>query len=62
MAETEPGNPQIPSKIASDSDIRTDIPRYNIYENGTLVDTVSNMAGEWKEDSVAFLIVRSGCL
>lgn len=48
----------IPSSVAKDCDIRSDIPRYNIYEDGVLVDTVENIEHEWKDDSVAFLI---GC-
>ncbi|CAD6588349.1 MAG: hypothetical protein CYPHOPRED_004342, partial [Cyphobasidiales sp. Tagirdzhanova-0007] len=48
----------VPTHIAADSDIRTDIPSYNVYENGKLVKTAKNIDSEWKEDSVAFFI---GC-
>ncbi|OFL49518.1 MULTISPECIES: putative hydro-lyase [unclassified Nosocomiicoccus] len=46
------------SRFAKDSDIRTDIPFYNIYKNGTLVDTVEDVTDIWQDDFVSFLI---GC-
>ncbi|KAF9260697.1 DUF1445-domain-containing protein [Marasmius fiardii PR-910] len=58
IGETRPGDPQIPNHLASDCDIRTDLPLYNVYRNGKLVDTKNNISEEWKSDSVAFLI---GC-
>lgn len=39
-------------------DIRTDHPGYNVYENGKLMATKSDIEEEWNESSVAFLI---GC-
>lgn len=39
-------------------DIRTDIPAYNIYEHGHLVESKSHIKEEWTAHSVAFLI---GC-
>lgn len=39
-------------------DIRHDIPRYNIYEDGCLQESKGDIEDEWAEDSVAFLI---GC-
>lgn len=41
-----------------DIDIRTDIPSYNVYRDGALVDTVSDVRDLWAEDSVAFAL---GC-
>lgn len=54
---TEPGNP-ILSHIAKGADIRTDIPRYRVYEKGKLVTEVKNIKRYWRDDMVAFLI---GC-
>lgn len=52
--------PSIPDdKIAASLDIRTDTPRYNIYQDGTLSQTgVPHIKDIWQEDHVTFLI---GC-
>ena len=39
-------------------DLRTDIPKYRIYEHGKLVEETSDVTNHWPVDSVAFLI---GC-
>lgn len=39
-------------------DIRTDFPKYNIYQGGVLVKQKNNCLDEWTEDHVGFLI---GC-
>jgi uncharacterized protein YcsI (UPF0317 family) len=39
-------------------DIRTDLPKYNIYRSGKLVASTDDIDEYWKEDSIAFLI---GC-
>jgi len=44
--------------LALDSDIRTDIPRYNIYRKGKLEATVKDIRSSWKNDFVSFLL---GC-
>ena len=44
--------------LASDADIRTDIPRYNIYRKGNLEATVKEIKNLWKSDFVTFLL---GC-
>ena len=41
-----------------DADIRTDIPRYRIYEKGVMVKEVLNIKDIWREDFVTFLL---GC-
>ncbi len=46
------------SRYAKNSDIRTDIPQYNIYRNGELTETVSDIKKCWRDDFVTFLI---GC-
>lgn len=54
---TEPGSP-LPSSIAPDADIRTDLPRYRIWEHGELVDEPTDISDRWQDDMVGFLI---GC-
>lgn len=49
---------QTESRYADDSDIRTDIPKYNIYKEGVLTDTVDDISEYWQDDFVTFLI---GC-
>ncbi len=44
--------------LSSDADIRTDIPRYNIYREGRLESTVKEIKEIWKSDFVTFLL---GC-
>lgn len=53
----EPGRVS-PSRIAKDSDIRTDIPKYRIYKHGELIEEVSDLHDYWSDDFVCFLI---GC-
>lgn len=63
---TTPGDPHsfTPSNLFGKSDnlpridIRTDIPQYNIYEGGSLLESKSDIKDEWNDASVAFLI---GC-
>lgn len=54
---TDPGNP-IPHKIAVGADLRTDLPKYRVFEHGKLIMEVSDILELWKEDFVAFLL---GC-
>ncbi len=44
--------------LGDDIDIRTDVPAYNIYRDGRLDETVSDISDVWKEDLVAFAL---GC-
>jgi uncharacterized protein YcsI (UPF0317 family) len=44
--------------LSLDADIRTDIPRYNIYRKGKLDRTVKDIKSFWKADFVSFLL---GC-
>ncbi len=41
-----------------DGDVRTDLPRYRVYVDGELVESVPDVTGWWRDDLVAFLI---GC-
>lgn len=54
---TEPGIP-IPTIVAKDADLRTDIPKYRIYKNGEMVDEVTDISEYWEDDMVCFLL---GC-
>ena len=54
---TEPGDPET-RMIAPGADIRTDLPKYRIWENGTLVDEPDDILSVWRDDLVAFMI---GC-
>jgi uncharacterized protein YcsI (UPF0317 family) len=44
--------------LSRDADIRTDIPRYNIYRNGKLERTAKDIRSLWENDFVTFLL---GC-
>ncbi|MDU9005329.1 putative hydro-lyase [Sedimentitalea todarodis] len=54
---SDTGNPMM-FTLGHDIDIRTDVPAYNIYRNGKLSDTVSDIADIWQDDLVAFAL---GC-
>ncbi|MGH3088396.1 MAG: putative hydro-lyase [Rubrobacteraceae bacterium] len=54
---TDAGSPE-PSVTAPGADLRTDVPRYRVYENGEPVDEPTDILGHWREDMVAFLL---GC-
>lgn len=57
LAVTEPGDPwlELPSGAA---DLRTDLPRYRVWQDGELVDEPADVNGYWREDLVGFLL---GC-
>jgi uncharacterized protein YcsI (UPF0317 family) len=44
--------------LSTDADIRTDVPRYNIYRKGKLETTVKEIKKYWRDDFVTFLL---GC-
>jgi uncharacterized protein YcsI (UPF0317 family) len=54
---TEPGDP-VPRLVAPDADLRTDLPRYRVWEAGELVDEPADLGRWWRGDLVAFLL---GC-
>src|SRR5699024_5015615 len=37
------------SRYAKDSDIRTDVPFYNIYKDGELLETVDDITSYWQD-------------
>jgi len=47
-----------PSRLAPEADIRKDVPRYRVWENGELVDEPTDVTGFWRDDFVSFLL---GC-
>ena len=52
-----PGDFRIP-KLGEDLDIRTDIPRYRIFNEGELVKEVDDITDVWRDDLVSFVL---GC-
>ena len=54
---SEPGNPMLPD-LGADIDIRTDVPRYRIWQDGKLEKEVSDIVEYWTDDLTAFVI---GC-
>ena len=47
-----------PRNVARGADLRTDVPRYRVYERGILVDEPTDIVRLWRDDLVAFLL---GC-
>ena len=47
-----------PATLAPDADLRTDLPRYRVFENGELVDEPTDVTDYWRDDLVSFLL---GC-
>jgi uncharacterized protein YcsI (UPF0317 family) len=54
---TDAGSPE-PKLIAPGADVRTDLPKYRVWENGNLVDEPTDIKSLWRDDLVAFMI---GC-
>jgi uncharacterized protein YcsI (UPF0317 family) len=54
---TEPGSP-VPRLAAPNADLRTDIPKYRVWEKGELKAEVTDISSYWRDDLVAFLL---GC-
>ena len=57
ISVSEPGAFKVP-KLGEDLDIRTDIPSYRIFEQGTITAEVDNIIDYWRDDLVVFLL---GC-
>ncbi|MBX9678568.1 MAG: putative hydro-lyase [Gemmataceae bacterium] len=47
-----------PPFLAPGADIRTDVPRYRVFEKGTVVEEPADVVSWWKDDMVGFLL---GC-
>src|SRR5947209_855544 len=54
---TEPGDAE-PRLVAPGADLRTDLPRYCIYQHGELTDEPTELQRWWRHDMVGFLL---GC-
>jgi uncharacterized protein YcsI (UPF0317 family) len=54
---TETGSP-VPPLCAPTADLRTDVPRYRLFQQGELIDEPADITSRWPPDSVGFLI---GC-
>jgi uncharacterized protein YcsI (UPF0317 family) len=54
---TDPGDP-VPTRLAADADLRTDLPRYRVWKQGELTAEVTDLRELWRDDLVSFLI---GC-
>lgn len=55
VTEVDSGEPRL---VAPGADIRTDLPRYRVYQNGVLVDEPTDVRAWWRDDLIGFLI---GC-
>jgi uncharacterized protein YcsI (UPF0317 family) len=53
---TSPGSTQ--TRLAPDADLRTDLPAYRVFEQGTCVAEPDDVTGWWRDDLVTFL---TGC-
>ena len=54
---SEPGDPML-TALGVDIDIRTDVPRYHVWENGVVIDKPTDVSHLWRDDLVTFVI---GC-
>ena len=54
---SQPGDPRIPA-LGADLDIRTDIPKYRVYEHGVFRQEVPDLKSLWRDDLVSFVL---GC-
>src|SRR5690348_14565244 len=59
LAVSEVGDPALPT--LGEIDIRTDVPRYRVFEDGRCVDEPSEITRWWRDDLVAFVLGCSLC-
>ncbi|MEW6707987.1 MAG: putative hydro-lyase [Pseudomonadota bacterium] len=57
LAVSEPGSPYLPS-LGDDIDIRTDVPRYRVWQRGEMVAEPTDLREHWRDDLVTFVL---GC-
>src|SRR5260221_1380315 len=57
LAVGRPGRPALPT-LGAGIDIRTDLPRYRVFEHGTEIATPTDIAAYWRSDLVSFVL---GC-
>lgn len=53
LARGEPGDPRLPV-LGPDIDLRTDLPRYRIFEHGVPTQSRTDLTEHWRDDLVAF--------
>jgi len=54
LERTEPGSPH-PNRCATAADLRTDIPKYRVYESGAMTREIPDLRSVWQDDWCAFL-------
>jgi uncharacterized protein YcsI (UPF0317 family) len=59
LAVSDAGEPRLPT--LGDIDIRTDVPRYRVFENGRCIEEPYDIAKWWREDLVTFVLGCSLC-
>src|SRR5690242_13641528 len=57
LAMSAPGDPRLPA-LGADLDIRTDVPRYRVFKDGSLDGEVADLNSLWRYDLVTFVL---GC-
>jgi uncharacterized protein YcsI (UPF0317 family) len=57
LAVSEAGSPLLPA-LGAGLDVRTDLPRYRVWEHGQLISSPPNVTAMWRDDLVSFVI---GC-
>jgi uncharacterized protein YcsI (UPF0317 family) len=57
LAVGQPGEPALPM-LGEDLDIRTDLPRYRVYRDGSFAEERTDIGDLWRDDLVTFVI---GC-
>jgi uncharacterized protein YcsI (UPF0317 family) len=57
LAVSAPGDFRLPT-LGEDLDIRTDVPRYRVFQHGAIVDEPDEIGAHWRDDLVSFVL---GC-
>lgn len=57
LGVSEVGSPHVPL-MGADLDLRTDLPRYRVWQDGALIEEPQSVESWWRDDLVAFVI---GC-
>ena len=57
LAKTAPGDPSLPA-LGQGIDLRSDLPRYNVFRDGALTEEVTDIRDLWRDDFVGFAL---GC-
>lgn len=57
LARSEVGDPHLPA-LGHDLDVRTDLPRYHVFQDGAFVEEVTDISSYWRDDLVTFAL---GC-